>query len=146
MVRPIKIEKDDVSPLTLVKGVNTRFNVWPDTLGSETVRMGVCYHEADMDDLPFSGNIEEAFYVAKGTIKVVWEGDGGKEEETVVREGEQIFLPKGLRFKLRATGEPAINVFAAGIPVSPTISEARVKAAARLRSKLETAPASTGRV
>ena len=140
MVRPIKIEKDDVSPLALARGVNTRFNVWPDTLGSETIRMGVGYHEADMDDLPFSGNVEEAFYVAEGTIKVVWERDDGEEEEIVVREGEQIFLPKGLRFKLRATGEPAINVFAAG--TTPT-SEARVKAAARLRSKLEKAPAST---
>ena len=111
-----------------------------ETVGSDTLRMGVCNHAPDMADLKWSGKVEEAFYVAKGSIKVRWEAEGGEAGEVVAREGEQIFLPRGLNYALRATGEPAINVFAiaggttsVGAVVGPEGGEKLRTAAARLR-------------
>jgi hypothetical protein len=50
---------------------------------------------------------------------VLRENDQGERGEIVVREGEQLYLPKGNRYTLRSTGEPAINIFAiAGGPTS----------------------------
>jgi mannose-6-phosphate isomerase-like protein (cupin superfamily) len=146
MPKPIKIEKDDVSPMELAKGLHTHFNVYPETVGSETVRMGVCHHDPDMSDLEFSGSSEEAFYVAKGSIKIVWATETGGQEELLVHEGEQVYLPKGLRFKLRSTGESAINVFAAGLSSAPSkaFSEKVAEAANRLRLKLAKFPSLTG--
>ena len=37
---------------------------------------------------------EEAFYIAQGSVKVLWEGaDGGGRGEVLVHQGEQILLP-----------------------------------------------------
>jgi mannose-6-phosphate isomerase-like protein (cupin superfamily) len=74
--------------------------------------MGVCHHAPDMSPLKWTGKVEESFYVAKGSIKVRWEGAGVAAGEALVREGEQIFLPRGLNYSLEATGEPAVNVLA----------------------------------
>ena len=59
--------------------------------------------------------------------------------ELVAREGEQIFLPRGLSYALQATGEPAINVFAiaggstsVGAVVGPEGGEKLRTAGARL--------------
>src|SRR5437867_2386490 len=77
--------------------------------------------------------------VVKGSIKVRWEAEGGKVGELVAREGEQIFLPRGLSYALQATGEPAINVFAiaggstsVGAVVGPEGGEKLRTAGARL--------------
>ena len=120
--------------------MNTTYNVCRETVGSDTLRMGVCNHAPDMADLKWSGKVEEAFYVAKGSIKVRWEAEGGEAGEVVAREGEQIFLPRGLNYALQATGEPAINVFAiaggttsVGAVVGPESGEKLRTAAARLR-------------
>ncbi len=110
--RPVKIPARAVPPLELVKGMNTTYNICQETVASDTLRMGVCHHAPDMADLKWSGKAEEAFYVARGSIKVRWEAEGGESGEVVAREGEQIFLPRGLNYALQATGEPAVNVFA----------------------------------
>jgi 4-oxalocrotonate tautomerase len=109
--RPVKIERTAIPPLELVPGMNTQYNVCQETVGSGVLRMGVCNHAPDMADLKWTGKAEEAFYVARGSIRVRWEGDGEKGE-ALVREGETIFLPRGLDYALQATGEPAVNVFA----------------------------------
>lgn len=119
MAKIVKVGKDDIPALDLVKGMHTRYNVCQETAGTELLRMGVCHHDADMADLKWDGKVEEAFYVAKGSIKVLWEGESGERGEAVIHEGEQIFLPKGYHYTLRSTGEPAINVFAiAGGPTN----------------------------
>jgi 4-oxalocrotonate tautomerase len=137
--RPVKVGARSIPPIELVKGMNTTYNVCHETVGSETLRMGVCNHAPDMADLKWTGKAEESFYVAKGSIKVRWEGDGGEKGEALVREGEQIFLPKGLDYALQATGEPAVNVFAIaggstslGATHGPEAGEKLKAAAARL--------------
>jgi 4-oxalocrotonate tautomerase len=137
--RPVKIGAKSIPPLELVKGMNTTYNVCHETVGSDTLRMGVCNHAPDMADLKWSGKVEEAFYVAKGSIKVRWDSEGGEKGEALVREGEQIFLPKGLDYALQATGEPAVNVFAIaggstslGATHGPEAGEKLKAAAARL--------------
>jgi mannose-6-phosphate isomerase-like protein (cupin superfamily) len=112
MSKVVKIGKGAVPALQLVKGMNTTYNVCQETTGTETLRMGVCHHDPDMDDMKWQGKVEEAFYVAKGSIKVAWDDGQGDKGEAVIREGEQIFLPKGYQYALKSTGEPAINVFA----------------------------------
>jgi 4-oxalocrotonate tautomerase len=138
--RPVKVGARSIPPLELVKGMNTTYNVCQETVGSDTLRMGVCNHAPDMADLKWTGKVEEAFYVAKGSIQVRWEAEGGETGEVVAREGEQIFLPRGLNYALQATGEPAINVFAiaggvtsVGAVVGPEGGEKLRTAAARLR-------------
>ena len=137
--RPVKVGAKAIPALELVKGMNTTYNVCQETVGSDSLRMGVCNHGPDMADLKWTGKVEEAFYVAKGSIKVRWEAEGGKVGELVAREGEQIFLPRGLSYALQATGEPAINVFAiaggstsVGAVVGPEGGEKLRTAGARL--------------
>jgi 4-oxalocrotonate tautomerase len=111
-VRPVKIPAKAIPSLELAKGMHTTFNVCQETVGSDTLRMGVCHHAPDMSPLKWTGKVEESFYVAKGSIKLRWEDAGGAAGEALVREGEQIFLPRGLNYSLEATGEPAVNVLA----------------------------------
>jgi uncharacterized RmlC-like cupin family protein len=114
MPKVAKLKAADIPPMDLTKGMHTRYLVCRETVGSEALRMGVCNHEPDMADLKWEGKSEESFYVAKGSIRLIWEGEGGERGDVVVREGELIYLPKGNRYILRATGEPAINVFGIG--------------------------------
>src|SRR5262245_50706539 len=137
--RPVKIGAKAIPPLELVKGMHTTYNVCQETVGSDTLRMGVCHHGPDMADLKWAGKVEEAFFVVKGSIKLSWEGDGGQAGEVVAREGEQIFLPRGLSYGLEATGEPAVNVVAiaggatsVGAVAGPEGGEKLRTAAARL--------------
>ncbi len=119
MPKVVKIEKNVIPPVELSKGMNTRYNVCHETVGTELLRMGVCHHDADMADMQWEGKSEESFYVAQGSIKVLWENDQGERGESVARAGEQLYLPRGNRYTLRATGEPAINIFAiAGGPTN----------------------------
>ena len=110
--RPVKVSAKSVPPVELVKGMNTTYNVCQETVASDTLRMGVCHHAPDMADLKWTAKAEEAFYVVKGSIKVRWEAEGGESGDVVAREGEQIFLPRGLNYALQANGEAAVNVFA----------------------------------
>ncbi len=114
MPKVVKLKTADIPPTDLTKGMHTRYLVCHETVGSEALRMGVCHHEPDMADLKWEGKSEESFYVAKGSIRLIWEGQDGDRGDVVVREGEQIYLPRGYRYILRATGEPAINVFGIG--------------------------------
>jgi 4-oxalocrotonate tautomerase len=117
--RPVKVSRGSIPSLELTKGMNTQFNVCHETVGADALRMGVCNHAPDMADLTWTAKAEEAFYVVKGSIRVRWESEDGDKGETLAREGEQIFLPRGLSYALQATGEPAVNVFAiAGGPTS----------------------------
>jgi uncharacterized RmlC-like cupin family protein len=112
MTRPIKLGKADVPPVELAKGMRTQYNICHETVISEKLRMGVCHHAPDMADLIWQGMNEEAFYVVRGSIRLIWESSAGEKGDLLAKEGEQIYLPKGLRYILRATGEPAVNVFA----------------------------------
>ncbi len=117
--RPVKVNRSGIPSLELTKGMNTQFNVCHETVGADALRMGVCHHAPDMADLKWTAKAEEAFYVVKGSIRVRWESENGDKGEALAREGEQIFLPRGLSYALQATGEPAINIFAiAGGPTS----------------------------
>ena len=108
-----KVRAKDIPGLELARGMSTQYNVCQETVGSKHLKMGVCTHAPDMAVLNWLAKEEEAFYIAQGSIKVLWEDpDGTGRGEAVVRQGEQIFLPAGYRYTLRATGEPAINVFA----------------------------------
>lgn len=112
MARVVKMMRSDIPSVELVKGMHTHFNVCEQSVGSQMLRMGVCYHDPNMDDFSWAGRSEESFYVAEGSIRLTWEGEAGEQGEIIARKGEQLFLPKGLRYTLKATGEPAINVFA----------------------------------
>jgi uncharacterized RmlC-like cupin family protein len=114
MPKVVKLNAADIPAMDLTKGMHTRYTICRETVGSEALRMGVCHHEPDMADLNWEGKSEESFYVAKGSIRLIWEGGEGDRGDVVVREGQQIYLPKGYRYILRATGEPAINVFGIG--------------------------------
>jgi mannose-6-phosphate isomerase-like protein (cupin superfamily) len=130
MPKVAKLRAADIPPMDLTKGMHTRYLVCRETVGSEALRMGVCNHEPDMADLKWEGKSEESFYVAKGSIRLIWEGDGGERGDVVVREGESIYLPKGFRYILRATGEPAINVFGIGgtsTSLEPIVGPERAK-------------------
>ncbi|HLW49096.1 MAG TPA: hypothetical protein VKW09_15200 [bacterium] len=130
MPRVVKLSTKDMPPMDLTKGMHTRYMVCRETVGSEALRMGVCHHEPDMADLTWEGKSEESFYVAKGSIRVIWEGGAGERGDVVVREGEQIYLPTGFRYILRATGEPAINVFGIGgtsTSLEPVVGPERAK-------------------
>ena len=136
MPKVVKLSTKDIPPMDLTEGMHTRYMVCRETVGSEALRMGVCHHEPDMADFKWEGKSEESFYVAKGSIRVIWEGGTGESGDVVVREGEQIYLPKGFRYILRATGEPAVNVFGLAGPstsLEPIVGAARaqeIKAAA----------------
>jgi mannose-6-phosphate isomerase-like protein (cupin superfamily) len=130
MPKVAKLRAADIPPMDLTKGMHTRYLVCRETVGSEALRMGVCNHEPDMADLKWEGKSEESFYVAKGSIRLIWEGDGGERGDVVVREGESIYLPKGFRYILRATGEPAINIFGIGgtsTSLEPIVGPERAK-------------------
>ena len=114
-----KVGAQDIPAVELVNGVHTRYNMCAETVGSEHLRMGVCHHDPDMADLKWEVKGEEAFYVAKGSLKLRWENDSGEHGETILRAGEQIFLPSGYRYTMSANGEPAINIFA--IAGGPTV-------------------------
>lgn len=109
---PIKIAAKVIPPVELSKGMNTTYNVCQETVGTDTLRMGVCHHAADMAEMKWSGKAEEAFYVVSGSIRVGWDDGQGHTGEVVARAGEQIFLPRGFQYVLKSTGEPAVNVFA----------------------------------
>jgi mannose-6-phosphate isomerase-like protein (cupin superfamily) len=108
----MKIPSKVIPPVELSKGMNTTYNVCAETVSSDTLRMGVCHHAADMADMKWEGKAEEAFYVVKGSIRVAWDDGAGHSGEVVARENEQIFLPRGFQYVLKSTGEPAVNVFA----------------------------------
>src|SRR5262245_39339039 len=136
---PVKVSRTGIPPLELTKGMNTQFNVCHETVGADALRMGVCHHAPDMADLKWTAKAEEAFYVVKGSIRVRWESENGDKGEALAREGEQIFLPRGLSYALQATGEPAVNVFAiaggptsVGAVVGPAAGDKLRAAAARL--------------
>ena len=112
MAGVIKIPAKVVPPVELSKGMDTTYNVCQETVGSDTLRMGVCHHAPDMADMKWEGKAEEAFYVVKGSIRVAWDDGRGQSGEVVAREGEQLFLPRGYQYALKSTGEPAVNVFA----------------------------------
>ena len=107
-----KIPAKVIPPVELSKGMNTTYNVCQETVNSDTLRMGVCHHAADMADMKWEGKAEEAFYVVSGSIRVAWSDGRDKHGEVVARQGEQIFLPRGYQYVLKSTGEPAVNVFA----------------------------------
>jgi uncharacterized RmlC-like cupin family protein len=112
MSRVVRIGKAAIPPIELATGMNTVYNVCQETVGTEMLRMGVCHHAPDMADMKWQGKAEESFYVAKGSIRVAWDDGKGDAGEATVREGEQIYLPPGYQYILKATGEPAVNVFA----------------------------------
>jgi len=67
---------------------------------------------------------------------VAWDDGHGGTGEVTVREGEQVYLPKGQKYTLNATGEPAINVFAiAG--GAPNVSAIKAEAGTMLRAAAE---------
>ena len=79
---PSKVQRGKVAPRT------------SPAVSSQFLTMGVCTHAPDMADLTRVARAEEAFYIAQGSVKVLWEGaDGGGRGEVLVRQGEQIFLP-----------------------------------------------------
>jgi uncharacterized RmlC-like cupin family protein len=133
MSKVVTIGKTAIPPVELAKGMGTVYNVCQETVGTEMLRMGVCHHAADMADMKWQGKAEEAFYVAQGSIRVAWDNGQGDTGEATIRQGEQIFLPKGYQYTLKATGEPAINVFAiAG--GAPNVSAIKAEAGAMLRA------------
>jgi uncharacterized RmlC-like cupin family protein len=133
MSKVVKIGKTAIPPVELAKGMGTVYNVCQETVGTEMLRMGVCHHAPDMADMTWQGKAEEAFYVAKGSIRVAWNDGRGDAGETTVREGEQVFLPRGYQYTLKATGEPAVNVFAiAG--GAPNVSAIRPEAGSMLEA------------
>ena len=112
MAGVIKIPAKVIPPAELSKGMDTTYDVCQETVGSDTLRMGVGHHAPDMADMKGEGKAEEAFYVVRGSIRVAWDDGCGQNGEVVAREGEPLFLPRGYHYALRSTGEPAVNVFA----------------------------------
>lgn len=71
---------------------------------------GLCFHDADMDDLTWEGvSWDEAFYCMKGKLRVVVTDAEGNEAEFIVNEGEHFWGPAGYKYSLKATGVESIN-------------------------------------
>ncbi len=137
MSKVAKISRGDIPGVESVKGMSTHFNVCQQTVSSEMLRAGVCFHQPNMDDFNWTGKVEESFFVAEGSIKLAWRSDAGEGGEEIVRKGEQIFLPKGIHYTLKATGEPAVNVFALAGPSADVTGAVGAEHAAKIKTAAE---------
>lgn len=89
MPKVVKISRAAIPHVEFVKGMKTYISVCEQTVGSENLMMGACYHDADMDDLVWDAKKEESFFVAKGRIKLLWENAAGERGEVTAEEGER---------------------------------------------------------
>ena len=98
MANVVKIAPRAIPALELAKGMMTQYNVCQETVGSEFITMGVCNHAPDMADLKWVARAEEAFYVAKGSIKLAWETEAGDKGEVLAKNdlGEAIVASPAL--------------------------------------------------
>lgn len=71
---------------------------------------GLCFHDADMDDLVWEEvSWDEAFYCMKGQLVILVKDIEGNEAEFVVDEGDHFWAPAGYTYTLRASGVDSIN-------------------------------------
>jgi hypothetical protein len=71
---------------------------------------GLCFHDADMDDLTWEGvSWDEAFYCMKGRLRVVVTDAEGNEADFIIEEGDHFWGPAGYKYSLKATGVESIN-------------------------------------
>ena len=71
---------------------------------------GLCFHDADMDDLTWEGvSWDEAFYCMKGQLKIIVTDPEGNEAEFIVDQGDHFWGPAGYKYTMKATGVESIN-------------------------------------
>ncbi|HTY56891.1 MAG TPA: hypothetical protein VMB26_16920, partial [Candidatus Binataceae bacterium] len=96
--------------LRFVKGMESGIFISRDRDESRFYSQGLCFHDADMDDLTWDEvSWDEAFYCMKGKLKVVVTDAEGNQAEYDMNEGDHFWAPAGYKYTLKATGVESIN-------------------------------------
>ena len=96
--------------LRFVKGCESGIFISRDRDESRFYSQGLCFHDADMDDLTWEGvSWDEAFYCMKGKLRVVVTDAEGNQVEYLMNEGDHFWGPAGYKYTLKATGVESIN-------------------------------------
>ena len=106
--------------LRFAKGCESGIFISREREGSRYYSQGLCFHDADMDDMTWEEvSWDEAFYCMKGQLKVVVTDLEGNEAEFVINEGDHFWAPAGWKYTLKATGVDSINFWTMA-PVLPS--------------------------
>lgn len=109
--RHIRHEEIAAMPrLRFVKGCESGIFISRERDESRFYSQGLCFHDADMDDLTWEGvSWDEAFYCMKGQLKIVVTDAEGNQAEYIVDEGDHFWGPAGYKYTMKATGVESIN-------------------------------------
>ena len=78
--------------------------------GSRFYSQGLCFHDADMEDLEWDEvSWDEAFYCMKGQLIVHVKDLEGNKAEFTIDEGDHFWAPAGFTYTLKASGVESIN-------------------------------------
>lgn len=101
--------------LRFVRGMESGVFVSKERDGARYFSQGLCFHDADMDDLVWDETgWDEAFLCLKGKLLVLIEDADGNTAEYEVNEGDHFWAPAGYKYTLRATGVDSINFWTMG--------------------------------
>jgi homogentisate 1,2-dioxygenase len=112
--KPELIVREDLPKIDLARGMHSCWVVSLERNGADQINMGICKHEANMDDLVWDQAYDEVFYCARGKLRLLYDDGKGNKGDLVANEGEVLFAPRGYHYILRATGVESINVYAHG--------------------------------
>lgn len=96
--------------LRFVEGMESGVFISREREESQFYSQGLCFHDADMDDLVWDEvSWDEAFYCMKGRLIVIVKDSDGNVAEFSVEEGDHFWAPAGYEYTLRASGIDSIN-------------------------------------
>lgn len=96
--------------LRFVRGMESGIFISREREESQFYSQGLCFHDADMDDLVWDEvSWDEAFYCMKGRLLVIVKDAKGTKTEFSVEEGDHFWAPAGYEYTLRASGIDSIN-------------------------------------
>lgn len=110
---PRHIKHDEIAAmprLQFVPGMESGIFISRERDESRFYSQGLCFHDANMDDLVWEEvSWDEAFYCMKGQLVVLVKDLEGNEAEYIVDEGDHFWAPAGYTYTLRASGIDSIN-------------------------------------
>lgn len=96
--------------LRFTKGCESGIFISRERDGSRFYSQGLCFHDADMDDLVWEEvSWDEAFFCLKGQLVVHVKDIDGNEADYTIEEGEHFWAPAGFTYTLKASGVDSIN-------------------------------------